>query len=212
MEKLYIQYGCGLSAPEKWKNYDTSPTLRIQKTPLIGMLLKSRLNTVFPDNVLYGDIVKGIPVSDNSCDGVYCSHVLEHLSLNDFRIALKNTYKILKPGGTFRCVVPDLEVIAKRYVDAVNQQKDTASLDFCGNGSLMGVTQRSKGIKSMLTSQFGNAHHLWMWDHYSLSAELKKAGFKDIRRAKFNDSEDSMFKLVEDPDRFESAVALECKK
>lgn len=212
MDKLYIQYGCGLSAPEKWKNYDTSPTLRIQKTPIIGTLLKSRLNTVFPDNVLYGDIVKGIPVNDNSCDGVYCSHVLEHLSLNDFRIALKNTYKILKPGGIFRCVVPDLEVIAKRYVDAVGNKKENASIDFCGNGSLMGVTQRTKGLKGMLTNQFGNAHHLWMWDHYSLSAELLKTGFKDIRRAQFNDSTDEMFKLVEDQSRFESAVALECRK
>ena len=64
----------------------------------------------------------------------------------------------------------------------------------------------------MLTSQFGNAHHLWMWDHYSLSAELTKAGFKEVRKAQFNDSSDEMFKLVEDITRFESAVALECRK
>jgi hypothetical protein len=51
-----------------------------------------------------------------------------------------------------------------------------------------------------------------MWDHYSLSAELTKAGFKEVRRAQFNDSSDEMFKLVEDITRFESAVALECRK
>lgn len=212
MEKLYVQYGCGLSAPEKWKNFDTSPTLRIQKTPVIGSLIKGRLNAVFPNNVLYGDIVKGLPLKDNSCDAVYCSHVLEHLALNDFRMALSNTYKILKPGGTFRLVLPDLEIIAKSYLESLKTKPETASIDFCGNGSLMGVSDRSKGLKGLLTSHFGNAHHLWMWDNYSMTAELKKAGFKDIHKVVFNDNPDEMFKLVEDKDRFENAVALECYK
>lgn len=67
-KKLYVQYGRGLSAPIEWKNFDVSPTLRIQKAPLIGGLLKGRLNVVFPSNVLYGDIIKGLPIQDNSCD------------------------------------------------------------------------------------------------------------------------------------------------
>jgi hypothetical protein len=69
----YVQYGCGLSAPAEWINFDVSPTLRIQKIPILGGLLKGRLNTRFPDNVRYGDIIKGLPVADNSCDGLYCS-------------------------------------------------------------------------------------------------------------------------------------------
>src|SRR6478609_9406318 len=96
MKKLYVQYGCGLSAPKEWKNFDGSPTLRIQKIPIIGSVLKSKLNVTFPSNVLYGDIVKGLPVNANSCDGIYCSHILEHLSLQDFRQALKNSFEILK--------------------------------------------------------------------------------------------------------------------
>lgn len=212
MKKQYVQYGCGLSAPNDWLNFDTSPTLRIQKLPIVGRLLKGRLNTVFPESVLYGDIVKGLPVADNSCDGVYCSHVLEHLSLNDFRIALKNTYKILTPGATFRCVLPDLEYIARSYVSSVDAKKETASIEFIGNGTLMGTTDRPKGIKDMIVSSFGNSNHLWMWDYYSLSAELKKTGFKEIRRAQFNDSKIDMFKSVEDPDRFVNALAIECIK
>ena len=70
------------------------------------------MNTSFPSNVKYGDIIKGLPVEDNSCDGLYCSHTLEHLSLQDFRIALKNSYKILKKGGIFRVILPDIKHIA----------------------------------------------------------------------------------------------------
>ncbi|MCI5142460.1 MAG: methyltransferase type 11, partial [Candidatus Electrothrix sp. ATG1] len=34
MEKQFIHYGCGLSAPESWLNFDASPTLRLQRIPL----------------------------------------------------------------------------------------------------------------------------------------------------------------------------------
>ena len=58
MEKKYVQYGCVLSAPINWLNFDASPTLRIQKIPIIGGLLKNRLNVIFPENVIFGDIIK----------------------------------------------------------------------------------------------------------------------------------------------------------
>jgi len=212
MEKQYIQYGCGLSAPKEWKNFDTSPTLRLQKLPLIGTMFKGRLNTIFPDNVLYGDIVKGLPVKENSCDAVYCSHVLEHLALNDFRLALKNTYRIMKPNGVFRCVLPDLEVICREYLKALEQGDPNGSIDFIGKGTLLGIEERPKGIKGFLTSYLGNARHLWMWDHSSLEMELRKVGFKNIRKAGFNDSQEQVFKFVENKARFESAVVLEAIK
>ncbi len=212
MSKLYVQYGCGLSAPKEWTNFDTSPTLRIQKIPLIGKFIAQKSGTVFPDNVLYGDITKGLSVKPNSCDGVYCSHVLEHLSLNDFRKALFNTYTILKPGAVFRCVLPDLEVLARNYVAALDKHDTEASIRFIGNGTLMGIESRPKGLINFIKSYYGNSHHLWMWDYYSLSNKLKEAGFKNIRKAQFNDSKDEMFKLVEDKSRFENALAIECTK
>lgn len=211
MNKQYVQYGCGLSAPKEWTNFDISPTLRIQKTPVLGSLVKSRLNTIFPDNVLFGNIIKGLPVADNSCDGVYCSHTLEHLALEDFRTALKNTYKILKKGGIFRCIVPDLEWSARTYIEALDKGKKDASMDFM-NGTLLGIHNRPKGTKGFISSFFGNSHHLWMWDSKSLAIELANAGFVDIRECKFNDSEDDMFKHVEAEGRFENAVALESRK
>jgi hypothetical protein len=212
MSKVYVQYGCGLSSPEGWVNYDASPTLRLQKTPVFGKIIKPFLNTVFPSTVKYGDIVKGLAVDLNSCDGVYCSHVLEHLALSDFRIALKNTYEILKPGGVFRCVLPDLEFLVRSYINSLERNDPQASLNFIGNGTLLGIVNRPKGIKDMLVNHFGNSNHLWMWDFISLSAELQKAGFKEIRRVKFNDSNDEMFKKVEDETRFINALAIECLK
>lgn len=212
MNKLYVQYGCGLSAPKDWINFDVSPTLRIQKIPIIGYLFKPILKIDWPKNVKYGDIVAGLPIKDDSCDALYCSHTLEHLSLNDFRKALRNSYKILKKGGIFRCVVPDLEIAARTYIKELENGKSSASLSFMGENTLLGYTERLRGFNGAINYFLGNHQHLWMWDFQSLSQELKNTGFLKVRKCEFNDSEDLMFKLVEDRSRFTNSLAIECFK
>ena len=209
--KKYVQYGCGLSAPKEWINFDVSPTLRIQKMPILGTLLKNRLNTNFPSNVLHGNIIEGLPIEPNSCDGLYCSHTLEHLSLMDFRKALANSFAILKEGGTFRCIVPDLVHAARLYISELDKGSSTGSVVFM-ESTLLGVKNRPRGIQGLISSFFGNSNHLWMWDFTSLSKELKNAGFSQIRACEFNDCKDEMFKHVESAGRFEHAVAIECIK
>src|SRR5689334_10934707 len=93
----YVQYGCGLSAPDGWLNFDASPTLRFERSP-IGFLY-TRNGTRFPKAVRYGDIVRGLPIPNDSCHGLYCSHVLEHLALAECDRALTNSFHLLEPGG-----------------------------------------------------------------------------------------------------------------
>ena len=209
---MYIQYGCGLCAPNEWKNFDSSPTLQLQRLPLVGKLIKNATNVHFPENVIYGDIVKGLPVKLNSCDGIYSSHTLEHLSLNDFRLALSNTYKILKVGGIFRCVVPDLESYARTYINNIEKGNKNSSLIFLFDDTLLGYKNRNRNVTKILSSYFSNSNHLTMWDNLSLINELTKIGFSSVRKCKFNDSTDSMFKHVEDINRFQNAVSIECIK
>jgi SAM-dependent methyltransferase len=209
LKKTYVQYGCGLCAPEEWINFDISPTLRIQKIPVLGDLIKGKTTVVFPANVKYGDIVKGLPVPDDSCDAVFCSHTLEHLSLEDFKTALTNTYRILKPGGIFRCIVPDLEVAAREYIQGLDAGRKDASIQFLSS-VLLGQHSRPRGLKQLVKSALGNSHHLWMWDVHSLSLELEKAGFRNIRPCTFDDSNDPMFRLVESEGRYWHAAAIEC--
>jgi SAM-dependent methyltransferase len=207
--KRYVQYGCGFTAPASWINYDSSPTLRFERIPLLGKMY-TRNSQRFPDNVKYGDIVKGLPEAPNNCDGVYCSHVLEHLAYNDFIAALKNTYLILKPGGTFRGVVPDLKAAVTDYL-AQHDQLD-APANILMQTTMLGVESRNKGLIGGIKRLYGNSKHLWMWDYKSLAFELDKIGFKNIRQAKYSDADDNQFSVVEEEDRFYKAAAFECKK
>ena len=203
----YVQFGCGFSAPDGRLNFDASPTLRFERLPLIGRLY-TRNKQRFPEAVHYGDVLKGLPVPDHSCRGVYASHVLEHLALEDFHRALCETRRILTPGGRFRLVVPDLAALSRRYVEAVDAADSEASHRFMLD-SYLGETRRAGGIKGVLYAAFGNSAHLWMWDEHSLSAALIDQGFISIRRAAFGDSADPAFASVEDEERFNDACAIE---
>jgi SAM-dependent methyltransferase len=205
MSSLYVQYGCGWSAPREWRNFDASPTLRFERLPLLGRLY-TRNTTRFPDNVAYGDIVRGLPIAPESCAGVYCSHVLEHLALEDFRKAIRNSLRLLKRDGTFRLVLPDLEHEARTYLG--NPAPD-ASLRFMRD-TCLGEERRPRGLGGALAFWLGNSRHLWMWDFRSLSAELESAGFRNVRRATFGDSADPMFRFVEDRSRWQDSLGMEC--
>lgn len=91
----YINLGCGNRFLEEWKNID----------------FFSNSPYVTPHN-----LVEGIPFEDEFADVVYHSHVLEHFNKEDGKRFLQECYRVLKPNGVIRIVVPDLEQIARQYL------------------------------------------------------------------------------------------------
>ena len=205
---MNLHCGCGLHQAPGWFNCDASPTLRLQRLPLLGAAFRKYLPPVFPEAVQCGDIVKGLSLPENSCDAIYCCHVLEHLSLEDCRSALRNTNLYLKPKGTFRCVLPDFEQQVATYLA---DSKPSAAPEFLSY-TFLGRKTRPKKIMAILRDHFGNSNHLWMWDYKALAAELEAAGFRNIRRCQFGDSTNPVFQTIENPGRFEWALAIECTK
>ena len=204
----YVQFGCGLCAPENWQNFDASPTLRLEKLPILGKFAPGTPFGRFPANVHHGDIIRGLPVLDDSVDLLYCSHVLEHLSLTDLHRALQNCHSILRTRGIFRMVLPDLAFFARQYVQS--DAPDAAS-EFM-RSTYLGRLERPHGLIGFLREWFGNSRHLWMWDYPSLTDELRIAGFHDIRRAQIGDSGLAAFDNVEDSKRWENALGIQCIK
>ena len=207
MNDLYMQFGCGWCAPSGWLNFDSSPTLRFERLPVIGRLY-TRNARRFPDNVRCGDIVRGLPVAEGSCRGIYCSHILEHLALEDFRTALRRNFGYLKPGGVFRLVVPDLAALARAYVNSPDADAAHRFME----SSFLGRKTRPRSPAGFLRQWLGNSEHLWMWDEKAMRKELTDAGFTDIRRAVFGDAEDPRFNEVEQAERFVGALAMQCRR
>jgi predicted SAM-dependent methyltransferase len=66
-------------------------------------------------------LLKGIPFSNNQFEVIYHSQVLEHIPKEKAADFLMECFRVLKPGGIMRVVVPDLEDIANEYLKYLNK-------------------------------------------------------------------------------------------
>lgn len=60
------------------------------------------------------DIRNPLPWPSDSCESCYISHVVEHITPHQSFRFFQEVYRILKPGGIFRVVVPVLDFIRDR--------------------------------------------------------------------------------------------------
>lgn len=202
---IKLHFGCGLKAIPGWENFDASPSLRLQRMPLVGRFVRSR-TVEFPANARFGNIVAGLRIRPGSCRLAYSSHVVEHLALEDCGRALRNVNSYLGKGGTFRCVMPDLRKYARAYLDDNGAE---ASHRFM-HGTLLGMPSTPNGFIGRLRHMFGNSRHRWLWDETSFAAMLTSIGFSSVRTATFGDSDD--FADIEEQSSHQMAFCVEARK
>lgn len=63
-----------------------------------------------------------LDVEDASCDEIRASHILEHFGHRVTEKILQHWVSKLKPGGLIKIAVPDLEIIARKFVDGESGQ------------------------------------------------------------------------------------------
>lgn len=112
------------------------------------------------DHVASIDNLSFIP--DESIEVIYNCHVLEHFKRRDTTKVLSEWHRVLKPEGVLRVSVPDFE-------------------------SLSSVYQSYKNIDLVVGALFGRQDYLYnmhynVFDFSSLKRNLIDAGFKDVKR------------------------------
>jgi len=114
-----------------------------------------------------GNITDLSQFPDNSAVEVYASHVYEHLNFHDevWR-ALREAYRILKPGGLFRLGIPDLDILCKLFLQP--------GLDVSARFHLVRMFYGGQ-------SDAFDYHKLGM-NFQILEWYLQQVGFKSIRR------------------------------
>ena len=98
--KRKLNLGCGTRFHPGWINVDLIPSA---------------------PGILCHDLRRPLPFPDNSFDIVYHSHILEHFSREDGLRFLGECYRVCRPGGVIRVVVPDLEKKARLYLQYLEQ-------------------------------------------------------------------------------------------
>lgn len=126
---------------------------------------------------LIQDLGRPLDLPDACAEMVFSEHVLEHLDFPDeARMFLGEAFRILRPGGHLRVIVPDGEKVIRAYASA-----DT---------EMLRILAPSEPTPIEVVNRIFREHgfHRFAYDYALLERELARAGFVEARRASFRDS------------------------
>jgi len=119
------------------------------------------------------DFTRPLPFDVDSFEGVFCEHVLEHFSFGEGVALAADVYRILRPGGCFRVIVPDAELIMRRYFDAPSE--------LIARRGTSGET-----AMEVVNTYFRQRYeHQFLYDCGTMQKMLLRAGFDQVTRASF---------------------------
>lgn len=199
---IKVNLGSGPTGKSDWINLDWGILPLLSKMSWIshvlvklGLLSKNYL-TPWPKNLKLYDCRKRLPFTDKSVDFIYTSHFLEHLYRYQAIELLRECKRILKPEGVIRIVVPDLAILAQKYVNRDrlfykrlyqnSEVKEQASGNIADQlvQNFYGYDSWSKPNLIQKIQRLFIRGHLWMYDFESLNSILNMVGFQKTKMCK----------------------------
>lgn len=157
MREIKLHFGCGARILPGWVNLDGWP---VDGTSLAV------------------DLREPIPIATGGCQLIFSEHTLEHFEMPMIRRILKEFYRMLRPGGALRIVVPD----AERYVQAYANRDLTWFRTVAGDwlsAPHSGPETIAKGLSHLFLDQY----HRVALDSETIEVLLAEAGFEQVSRS-----------------------------
>jgi predicted SAM-dependent methyltransferase len=115
------------------------------------------------------DLRNGLPFPDKSVDGIFTCHVFEHFYMPELAPLVKDCYRVLKPGGVLRILVPSVEKALAAYA----------------NNDDSFFTPFPRAYKSMGGKLYNfllcEGQHRIIFDFSLMDEMLRYAGFSEVR-------------------------------
>lgn len=185
--------GCGRNAVKGWLNTD----LRPQKSA--------------PEKVFYLNAAKTFPFSDQTFDYIYSEHIFEHLTFRDSCNMLKESYRVLKPGGVMRMALPHADFLFDMYVHP-EKQENKAYIDFSTEHYCKHITAVIPAKENhhvyVVNDFYRNWNHQMMHNFNSLTELVGAFGFGNIEQREVSHSPLDIFKNLERQGRLSYPSAL----
>ena len=171
----FKRWKCRVTAPKKFATELKQLQLGSGARPL-----KHWLNVDMIGSDLNLDIATGsLPFADNQFDVIVSQHVIAHLTLEDeFLPLLKECHRSLSEGGVIWLSTPDLEKVARSYVDHKNEDMITDRQQRIPDWN-MGSIPSQHFMNDIFHQQL---EHRNLFDLELLTWCLTEAGFKNVQR------------------------------
>jgi len=199
-KRALVNLGCGLHAPAGWINVDGSLGVLLAKHPFaksVARLLhfpKYVTETPWNPEIIRADLRGNLPFLSASIDVVYSSHALEHLHVEEAKRLMREIFRVLKPGGICRIVVPDgAEAVRQKLVEPLSNaalDRPVAKVRGAAYETInAGVVVPPQGFIGRIWHKINDLHyHKYLYDEGSLMSLFEWAGFSDPMRRSTNES------------------------
>jgi len=168
-----LQIGCGKVLLDGWLNSDIR-----QDIP----------------GVCYLDATNSFPIPDSTFDYVFSEHIIEHLPYDGGASMLRESFRILKPGGKVRIATPDLKKILALYSGQPTAEQERYihwSVDkHLGNIGIYAP-------QFVINNFFDSWGHRFIFDVPTLSALLKSIGFTEVTERSPGQSDEAALRNIE---------------
>ena len=196
---MFINLGCGPGKLEalQYENYDSSRKLLLSKLHVPEKFLYHPSKEAVWDTRAKFRNVLNLNFTNDTVDGVYSSHLLEHLYYEDALSLINKIYCFLKPGGIVRFALPDYdnfvdEYISQRLVNPVDAIKTFENRLLSHSPARPTITTRLRDYV------LGNLHtHKWHPTFPLVKDALNSVGYSTVERKSFRESTLPQMELLE---------------
>ena len=192
---LLSLFRCGFFRMRRIKKYLKSADDKKLQIGCGPYPLKGWLNTgISLKECWYGaylDAGKPFPFQEDTFNYVYSEHLFEHLTYQQAVNMLKESYRVLKPGGIFRIATPDLKFLLRLY----KEPEKPIHKDYIEYSAKAGkVPPMPVFVISRFHTEWG---HQIIYDKETLTKLLMDVGFTDIVSCEVGKSEHKALNGVE---------------
>lgn len=141
------------------------------------------------------DAMKPFPIPDNSLNYVYAEQVIEHLPFDGGMVMLRESHRVLAPGGKLRLATPDLrQLLALFDQNETEAERRFMIAQLKMQGLNVKEPERPLFIMNVYFHEWG---HRFLYDRQTLQSALESVGFRDVRFVRHNESDDPELRNVE---------------
>jgi SAM-dependent methyltransferase len=164
VRKLHL--GCGGRLLPGWLNSD----FHVSRRKLFDVRV----------SLIQIDCTRQLQIADDSFDYVYSEHMHEHLDYASGSALLYEIHRVLKPGGTVRIALPDLDFYLRMFgSDRSYSEYSTAFQDQIWRTDGLNGAPLDKA--TFLNFLFKGSGHKYIYSREGLRSQMQNAGFASAR-------------------------------